>query len=65
MICSNYDKEMEECKYHQALFGSLEESPTGMDEISGDCKAMEQYDDWIEMEPDDCDMLNLAEDDDD
>jgi hypothetical protein len=60
MKCDNYNEDSEECSYFEALQGSGEDLPTGCDEVSGKCKALDDnYQNWYEVENEDCDMVNF------
>jgi hypothetical protein len=57
--CKNYEDGR--CKYYVALIGTNEELPTGMDP-TGVCDVtldMEDIEDWIDAESEDCDMLDM------
>lgn len=61
MKCSNYEEEKRRCRYYEALHGTGEDPPTGMNS-TGRCDVaedMEDINDWLEAEPEDCDMLDL------
>ena len=62
MKCDNYEEDGD-CRYYQALIGTGEPPPSGMDS-SGHCEVADDIadlDDWFEAEPKDCDMLDLEE----
>ena len=60
MKCENYKEDERQCRYFEALIGTDEECPTGMDESNGRCNAIEEKDgDWYDVESEDCDMFDL------
>ncbi len=65
MICDNFEKEEKVCRYYAALIGTPEEPPTGMENFSGRCGARDDVENWIEVEDEDCDMLDWVEGDED
>lgn len=59
MKCENYIEEQEECRYFEAMHGSNEDRPSGMEVMSGRCKPFDDASDWYDVEPEDCDMLDF------
>jgi hypothetical protein len=55
--CENYEEGKDQCRYYEALQGTGEDMPTGMD-VHGKCKPFDDEDDWIMVEHEDCDMLD-------
>ncbi len=55
--CSNMEDD--KCRYFEALIGTGEEPPSGMDTSNGDCLAREAVASWLDIDPQDCDMLDL------
>jgi hypothetical protein len=49
------------CRYYQALTGTGEDPPTGMDDDNGDCLAIQEQETWDMVDGDDCDMINWNE----
>lgn len=61
--CDNYE-DNGKCRYYEALYGTGEDLPSGCS-VSGDCEVKDNIiDSWIEVEPEDCDMLDLDDVDD-
>ena len=65
MKCDNYEDDGK-CRYFQALIGTDEDPPTGMDQDNGECLAIqeaggEEAGGWIMVEEEDCDMLDLED----
>ena len=62
MICKNFDKDKDKCKYAEALIGTGEDPPTACGS-DGFCSVNEEHGgDWDMADSEDCDMLNLKED---
>ncbi len=57
--CDNFENE--KCRYFQMLQGTGEDLPTGCDSSNGDCLAIQECDDWNEVEEEDCDMADLGD----
>ncbi len=58
--CENYE-DGKRCRYYEALHGTGEEPPSGMDGDTGECLVIMGIDSWIEADPDDCDMMDLGD----
>jgi hypothetical protein len=67
MICNNFREAEGVCKYHEALIGTNEDHPSGCDEDDGSCivDSPDFGGDWFMVDEEDCDMLDLVEEDED
>ena len=60
MKCDNFENE--KCRYFEMLQGKGEELPTGCNDFDGRCNPILDHDgDWLDIEPEDCDMLDLED----
>ncbi len=60
-ICDNFEEDGK-CRYFNMLQGTGEDLPTGVDIDNGECLVIQKVKSWIELEPEDCDMLDLIDD---